>query len=63
MNYKRIIMLLVTLSILIQSTSALQQTAGAINLTLEPGNSVTGKDGIRNDNNSSTTISFNVTGN
>ncbi len=63
MNNKRIIILMVTLSLMIQTAIALQQTAGAINLTLEPGNSTAGKYGIRNDNNASTSISFNVTGN
>lgn len=60
---KKIIILLVTLSLLIQQTSALQQTAGAINLTLEQGNITTGKYGIRNDNNVSTNINFSVIGN
>lgn len=61
--YKRIIMVSIILVLLIQTVSALQQTAGAINLTLEPGNSVTGKYGIRNDNNVSTNINFTIAGN
>jgi len=49
--------------LLIPSVSALQQTSGAINLSVEPGNSITGKYGIRNDDsNNSVNVKFNVTG-
>lgn len=57
------ILILVLLMVLIPSVSAIQQTSGAINLSVEPGNSVSGKYGIRNDNNETTTIEFTIVGN
>ena len=57
------ILIFVLMLVLIPSVSALQQTAGAINMSVEPGNSVVGKYGVRNDNNVTTTISFTIVGN
>jgi len=54
--------MLLVLLFLISPVLALQQTSGAINLSVEPGNSVVGKYGVRNDENVSVDINFNVTG-
>lgn len=60
---KKLSIIVLLMLFLIPSVSALQQTAGAINLSVEPGYSVSEKYGIRNDNNVTTSIGFTVTGN
>jgi hypothetical protein len=59
---RKISIIMLVLLVLIPSVSALQQTIGAVNISVEPGNSVISKYKITNEENKSVDIKFNVTG-
>lgn len=53
---------ILTILFITPSVFALQQTSGALNYTISVGNSSTEKYGIRNDDNNSVNVKFNITG-
>ena len=59
---KRIILLLIVLILSMESVSALQQTVGALYLNTSVGNSSSVQYGLKNEENISVTVKFNMTG-